>query len=306
MMTLSRTLRPLLTLALGASLVCPAIAQESDLGPTLKKIADSGTIYLGFREAAVPFSYVTVADKEKPQGYSWDVCGRIVKAIEGKIGKEIKVVPVVATANARLMMVKVGMADIECGATTHSLGREKLASFSNTIFVAEVGVLVRASSGLKSANDLAGKRVVTTGGTTADRLVKQTALQRNISIKQLVEPSHVQAMALLERGEADAYVADDAILLGQRANSTTPDQYVFLPNVVSSVEPYGLVLPKDDLAFKKLVDDALVTMMKSGEMATIYDKWFMQPIPPINQVLNHPISDLNKTVFANPNDRPVN
>lgn len=306
MMTFSRTLRPLLTLALGASLACPAIAQEADLGPTLKKISESGTIYLGFREAAVPFSYVTAADKEKPQGYSWDVCSRVVKAIEGKIGKEIKVVPVVATANARLMMVKVGMADIECGATTHSLGREKLASFSNTIFVAEAGVLVRANAGLKSANDLAGKRVVTTGGTTSDRLVKQTALQRNISIKQLIEPSHAESMAMLERGEADAYAADDAILLGQRANSKSPEQYVFLPNVVSNVEPYALVLPKDDMAFKKLVDDALVTMMKSGEMTAIYDKWFLQPIPPINQVLNQPMSDLNKTVFANPNDRPVN
>lgn len=291
----------LLPLLLLASL---AGAQEADLGPTLNRIAEGGTIQLGHGEASIPFSYV-LADKATPAGFSWEICGRVVKAIEAKLGKEIRVVPVVATANARLMMVKVGMADIECGATTHSVGRENQVAFSNTFFVSEVKVMVRADAGIKSFADLAGKRILTTSGTTADRLVKQAAMQRNQTVRQIMGRSHAESMAMLVRGEADAYVADDAILVGERASSANPEHYTLLPESLS-VEPYGLVLPKGDPAFKKLVDGVLVQLMQSGEYETLYNQWFMGPIPPNNAKLDLPMSNLIKAVVANPNDRPVN
>ncbi|MDP3537670.1 MAG: amino acid ABC transporter substrate-binding protein [Azonexus sp.] len=281
-----------------------AQAQEADLGPTLKRIAEAGTIQLGHREAAIPFSYV-LADKATPAGFSWELCGRIVKAVEAKLGKEIRIVPVVATANARLMMVKVGMADIECGATTHTVGRESQVAFSNTFFVSEVKVMVRADSGIKSFTDLAGKRILTTSGSTADRLVKQAAMQRNQTVRQMMGRSHAESMAMLVRGDADAYVGDDAILVGERANSASPESYVLLPESLS-VEPYGLALPKDDPAFKKLVDGVLVQLMQSGEFETLYNQWFMGAIAPTGANLNLPMSNLLKAVVANPNDRPVN
>lgn len=287
-----------------ASVLGTASAQVADLGPTLKRIASEGTIQLGYREAAVPFSYI-LADKQTPAGFSWELCGRVVNAVKEKLGKEIKIVPVVATSTARLMMVKVGMADIECGATTNTVSRQSQAAFSNTFFVSEVKVMVRADSGIKSFADLVGKRILTTNGTSADRLVKMTAIRLSQAVLEVNGRSHEESMAMLVRGDADAYVADDAILLGKRAGATNPEDYVLLPESLS-VEPYGLALPKDDPAFKNLVDDVLVGLMKSGEFETIYNKWFMEPIPPNGARLNLPMTPALKALVESPNDIPAN
>lgn len=287
-----------------ASVLGTANAQDADLGPTLKRIASEGTIQLGYREAALPFSYV-LADKQTPAGFSWELCGRVVNAVKERLGKEIKVVPVVATSTARLMMVKVGMADIECGATTNTVSRQSQAAFSNTFFVSEVKVMVRADSGIKSFADLVGKKILTTNGTSADRLVKMTAIRLSQAVLEVTGRSHEESMAMLVRGDADAYVADDAILLGKRAGAANPEDYVLLPEGLS-VEPYGLALPKDDPVFKKLVDDVLVGLMKSGEFETIYNKWFMEPIPPNGVRLNLPMTPALKALVQNPNDTPAN
>jgi glutamate/aspartate transport system substrate-binding protein len=279
--------------------------EQIALGPTLSRIAESGEIYLAHREAAVPFSYV-LADRVTPAGYSWDVCQRVVKAVEEKLGKPIRVVPVVASAYGRMMQVKVGMADLECGSTTNTIGRQRQVAFSNTFFASEIRILVRAGSGIKSFDDLNGKRIVTTAATTAERMVRQFTTQRGMVVKQISERTNFSSFGRLERGEADAFVNDDAILLGVRANSKTPEGFVLLESAGMSVEPYGLVMRNDDPVFKATVDQALVKLMQSGEIVKIYDKWFNQPIPPNSFTLGMPLSDLNKAVFANPNDRPAN
>lgn len=311
-----QSLRMLRSLLLVAGLVCQlAYAQDVEpakltpeqiaLGPTLSRIAETGEIYLAHREAAVPFSFV-LADRLTPAGYTWDICQHVAKAVEQKLGKSIRVVPVVASAYGRMMQVKVGMADIECGSTTNTVGRQRQVSFSNTIFASEIRILVRADSGIKTIDDLNGKRIVTTAATNAERMVRQFTIQRGMAVKQISERTNFSSFARLERGEADAFVNDDAILLGQRASSKMPENFVLMESTGMSVEPYGLVLRNDDPVFKAMVDQVLVQLMQSGEMEKIYNKWFTQPIPPNNQTLGLPLSDLNKAVFANPNDRPAN
>ena len=301
-----RILPPLLALLLGCSLlVQPAFAQQTNLGPTLSKVAETGLIYLAVREAALPFSYV-LEDRETPAGYSWDICRHVVKAVEAKLGKTIKVVPVVASSSGRMMLVKVGIADIECGATVNTLGHQHQVAFSNTFYVSEVGVMVRASSGVKVADDLNGKRVVTTAGTNGERLVRQLAIQRNMPVGHVFGLNNREAMTLLERGDADAFVNDSAVLLNARANAKNPEDYVLLPRILSVLEPYGLVVRNDDPELKRFVDEVLVQLFKSGEIEQIYDRWFNQPIPPKQHVLKLPLSDVNKASFANPNDKPAN
>lgn len=301
----------LLAAAALAVAALPALAQTApapagDLGPTLSKIDAAGAIYVGHREAAMPFSYVTAGlETHYVYGYAWDICQHVVKAVEERLGKPVRSVPVSVSANARILMVKIGMADLECGATTNSVARQKQVSFSNTFYVAEVKILVRKNSGIRTVADLANKKVVTTSGATADRLIKAAALTNNITMNYLVGRSHAESMGLLQRGEADAYAADDAILAAQRASSPTPSDFVFLDGNLA-VEPYGIMLPKGDAQFKKLVDDTLLGLMQSGELARIYERWFMQPIPPIGGTLDMPMSDLLKAAIANPNDKPVN
>jgi glutamate/aspartate transport system substrate-binding protein len=300
----------LLAAAALAVAAAPAIAQTASapagLGPTLSKIDATGFIYVGHREAAMPFSYVTAGlETHYVYGYAWDVCQHVVKAVEERLGKPVRSVPVSVSANARILMVKIGMADLECGATTNNVARQKQVAFSNTFYVAEVKIMVRGNSGIKTVSDLANKKVVTTSGATADRLIKAAALSNNITMNYLVGRSHAESMGMLQRGEADAYAADDAILAAQRASSPTPADFVFLDGNLS-VEPYGIMLPKGDAQFKKLVDDTLLGLMQSGELARIYERWFMQPIPPTGGTLDMPMSDLLKAAIANPNDRPIN
>lgn len=301
-MKLHQSLSRMLAVTMFATVSFTAGAES--FGPTLDKISERGMVFLGHREAAIPFSFVT-ADNSEPVGFAVDICRHVVKAIEEKLGKKLLIQPVVMSTNSRIMMVKTGMADMECGATTNTVGRAQQVAFSTTYFVSEVRVMVPVALAGKSLKDLANKRVVTTMGTSADRLIKQASMSRGVSIRSLVGRDHNQSMEMLVEGDADVYVADDAILAGMREASESPEKYVILDEGFS-VEPYGLVLPKDDPQFKQLVDEVLVGLMKSGEMEKLYNTWFMGPIPPKNYNLNLPISPLNKAAYANPNDKPVN
>jgi glutamate/aspartate transport system substrate-binding protein len=281
---------------------CSASAES--FGPTLDKISERGIVFLGHRESSVPFSFVT-SGNEEPDGFSVEICRHVIKAIEEKLGKKLVTQPVMMSANSLIMMVKTGMADMECGVTTHTVGRSQQVAFSTTFFVSEVKAMVPVALAGKSLKDMANKRVVTTVGTTADRLIKQASMSRGISLNSLVRHNYARSMEALVEGEADIFVADDAILAGMRSQSDSPEKYVILDEGYS-VEPYGIVLPKGDTQFKKLVDDVLIGLMKSGEIEKIYNAWFMSPIPPKNRNLNYPMSPLNKAAYANPNDRPVN
>ncbi len=293
-------------LAVASPVAAQTPVAQGGMGPTLSRIASSGNLFAAHREVAIPFSYVVEGkDDAAIYGYSWEICGHIAKAVQQRLGRDVRVVPVNVSANSRIMMVKVGMADMECGATTNNVARQKQVAFSNTIYVAEVRLMVRKNSGVKRIADLANKRVVTTLGTTADRLIKQAALANNITIQHLIGRTHSESMEMMIRGEADAYVGDDAILAAVRASSPLRDDLVFLDESLAT-EPYGIMLPLGDVAFKGLVDETIVALMRSGEFARIYDKWFMNPIPPNGANLQMPMSEKLKAAIANPNDRPAN
>ena len=288
----------------------PAAAQaDKDAGPTLVRIARDRIIHLGHREAAKPFSYVIPDPQriagDRYAGYSWEICLKVVDALEKRFGQKIEARPVTMQANTRIMMVKVGIADIECGSTSNSVARQKLVAFSNTFYVADVRIMVRKDNGIRSLGDLNRRRVVTTLGTTADRLIKQQAFARNLSIDYLVGRNHAESMALINEGKADAYIGDDAIIAAQRAGSPLRDKLVFLDDTLAT-EPYGLMLPRDDPQFKRFVDGVLVDLMRSGELARLYDKWFMNPIPPDGINLQMPMSEKLQAAIANPNDKPAN
>ena len=291
-------------LAVATLLAASFTASAESLGPTLDKISERGMVFLGHREASVPFSFVT-SGNDQPDGFSVEICGHVIKAIEEKLGKKLVTQPVVMSANSRIMMVKTGMADMECGVTTNTVGRSQQVEFSTTFFVSEVKALVPVELASKSLKDLANKRVVTGVGSTADRLIKQASMSRGVSLRSFVARSPADAMRMLAEGEVDIFVADDAVLIGQRSTVENPEKFVLLDEGYS-VEPYGLILPKDDPQFKQLVDEVLIGLMKSGQMEKIYNAWFMSPIPPKDRNLNYPLSPLNKAAYANPNDRPVN
>lgn len=288
-----------------AACACLSVqAQEVQSSQTFERVARTGTIFLAYSEGAPPFSYA-LPGQDRPLGYSWDVCLSIVKQIEARIGKSLTVVPVVTGTNSRFLTVKAGMAELECGATTNTVARQKLANFSNTIYVAETRILAKSDLGARGFADLAGKRVATVNGSTAERLVQLAMLQRGLALTLVSTRTQAEAVRMLEAGEVDAIAGVDAALALARANSKLAAQLTLLPESMS-VEPYGLMLPVKDAVFKKFVDETLVGMMKSGELAAIYDKWFVQPIAPWGVSLGLPLSELNKGTFAYPNDRPAN
>ena len=292
------------TLVIAALATTALTASADSLGPTLDRISERGMVFLGHREASVPFSYLPAGQNE-PDGFSVEICRHVIKAIEEKLGKKLAVQPVPMTPNSRILMVKTGMADMECGTTTNTVGRSQQVAFSITFFVSEVKAMVPVALAGKSLKDLANKRVVSATGTTSDRLIKQASMTRNVSVRSLARRNNERAMDALVQGEADIFVADDAILIGLRAQSESPENYVLLDEAYSS-EPYGLILPKDDPQFKQLVDEVLIGLMKSGQIEKIYNAWFMSPIPPNDRNLNYPMSPLNKAAYANPNDKSVN
>lgn len=279
-------------------------AQSADpaLGPTLGRIAARGTVYLGYREAGLPFSYLP-AGQTAPVGYAWEICGRVARAIEARLVQPLKVVPIPVTDNARVMMVKTGIVDLDCGAIGNSFARQKLAGLSLTIYVSEYKVLVRRGGGVERFEQLAGKRIVVLGGSLAERHVRQAALARKIEVELLAAATPAEALAQLARGEAEAYVGEDAVLAAAQGGGD------FLATGLAA-EPLALMMAKDDAPFKKLVDETLAGLMHSGELERIYDRWFMQPIPAIvGQTalrLNLPLSPQLKAAILAPNDRPVN
>jgi len=294
------------SLALGLGLftiACGAAAQEQGaLGPTLDRVVARNAVYVGYREAALPLSY-QIPGQAAPVGYMWEICGHVVKAMQEKVGKAVPLVPVAVTDNARVMMLKTGITDLDCGAAASTVARQKQVGLSYTVYVSELRVLVRQGAGIERFEQLADKRVVILNGGVADRQVKQNALTRNISLQLLQVNTPAEAMALLAKGEVDAYVGDDATLAAQRA--TQKDGYELLVGGLAA-EPYAIMLPKDDAVLKKLVDETLLSLMQSGELARIYDKWFISPIPPANLGLDLPMSTLLKAAIQAPNDKPVN
>ncbi len=287
-----------LATALSASALAPAHAQES---LTLKKIKETGTITLGHRESSIPFSYYD--DKQQVIGYSHEL---MLKAVDGikaelKLAKiDTKLMPV--TSANRITLIQNGTVDIECGSTTNNLDRQKQVAFSTTIFVIGTKLMVKKTAGITDFADLAGKNVVTTAGTTSERLLRKMNEEKKMGMNVISAKDHGESFLTLETGRAVAFMMDDALLFGEMAKAKRAGDWAVV-GTAQSKEAYGCMLRKDDPEFKKVVDAALTKVMTSGEAEKIYAKWFMNPIPPKGLNLNMPLSDEMKALYKAPNDK---
>ncbi|MFA7268969.1 MAG: glutamate/aspartate ABC transporter substrate-binding protein [Sterolibacterium sp.] len=268
---------------------------------TLKKIKDSGTMILGHRESSIPFSYYD--DKQQVIGYSHELMLKVVDAVKSelKLAKlDIKLVPV--TSQNRIPLVQNGTVDIECGSTTNNTERQRQVAFSNSIFIVGTRLMTRKDSGIKDFPDLAGKNVVTTAGTTSERLLRKLNEDKKLNINIISAKDHGESFLTLETGRAVAFMMDDALLYGEMAKAKRPGDWL-VAGTPQSREAYGCMLRKDDPGFKKLVDAAIAKTMTSGEIERIYAKWFMSPVPPKGLNLNFALSDDMKALFKSPNDK---
>ena len=279
----------------------PALAQG--LGPTLQKIKESKTISLGHRESSIPFSYYD--DKQQVVGYSHELMLRVVDAVKKELGLpdlRVKLTPI--TSQNRIPLVQNGTIDLECGSTTNNLERQKQVAFSNTIFVIGTRLLTRKDSGIKDFPDLAGKNVVTTAGTTSERLLRTMNEEKRLQMNVISAKDHGEAFLTLQSGRAVAFMMDDALLAGEMAKARKPGEW-HIVGTPQSREAYGCMMRKDDPRFKKLVDATLAEAMTSGEAEKLYEKWFRSPIPPKGLKLDLPLSDEMKELFRSPNDEAL-
>jgi glutamate/aspartate transport system substrate-binding protein len=272
-------------------------------GDTLKKIKDSGSITQGVRESSGALAF-TLGDG-KYAGFHYDVCARVIADIQKQLAMpriDVKYQPV--TSQNRIPLVQNGTVDLECGSTTNNAARLKDVSFAPTTYVEEVRIAVKANSGITNIAQLKDKTVATTTGTTSVQLLRKHERAAGIDFKEVTGKDHSDSFLLLEGGRADAFVMDGQILAGLISKSKAPSEYRIVGEPLS-VEPIAIMYRKDDPAFKKAVDDSVKNLMSSGEIAKLYDKWFLQPIPPSNTRVGLPLSDATKAAWANPNDKPA-
>src|SRR3954470_22233995 len=285
--------------AAGLALALPVLGQEG----TLKKIKDSGSITIGHRDASVPFSYYD--DKQQPVGYAMDLCMRIVDAVKTdlKMPKLDVKYQLVTSAN-RIPLMANGTIDLECGSTTNNAARQKEVAFTITHYLTANRVVSKKTANLKSEADLKGKTMVSTPGTTNIKQLTDLNTSKNMGMNIIPANGHPEAFQMVETGRAVGFAMDDILLYSLVAQSRTPTEFVVSDWTLSAPEPYGIMLRKDDPAFKKVVDAAMANTYKSGEGQKLYEKWFLQPIPPKGLNLNFPLSAQMKKLFANPTDSP--
>lgn len=278
-------------------------AQAEELTGTLKNIKETGVITLGFRDSSIPFSYLD--DNQKPVGYAMDICYKIVDAVkkELKLDKlEVKLNPV--TSSTRIPLMANGTVDLECGSTTNNAERQKQVWFTNSHFLTASRYVTKKVNKINSIDDLKGKTVVSTAGTTNIKQLTEANLARGLSVNIIPAKDHAEAFLMVESDRAVAFVMDDVLLASFVAGAKSPDDYVISKDAFSKPEPYGIMLRKDDVPFKKVVDAATAALYTSGEGLKIYDKWFTQKIPPKGLNLNLPIGAELKKQFAKPSDSP--
>jgi len=286
-------------LVLGVFAVCLAAAVSAQEG-TLKKIKDSGSITIGHRDASIPFSYYD--DRQQPVGYAMDLCLRIADAVKAELKMpklEIKY-QLVTSAN-RIPLMANGTIDLECGSTTNNLARQEQVWFTITHFVTANRWVSKKSAKIHSLADLKGKTIVSTAGTTNIKQITEINAAQNLGMNIISANGHPEAFQMVETGRAVAFVMDDILLYSLAAQSQRPGDYEISKEALS-VEPYGIMVRKDDKPFKQFVDGVMTKIYKSGQINAIYTKWFQKPIPPKGLNLNIPMSDSMKKVVANPTD----
>ncbi|MCC6869781.1 MAG: amino acid ABC transporter substrate-binding protein [Burkholderiales bacterium] len=312
---MKRIRRGITLLLAGALLAGGAIAQDkagagkaasTPAGPaekppasidTIKRIRDTGTLLLGVRDTSVPFSFVDA--QKQPQGYSVDLCLRVADAIKAelKLPKlEVRFVPV--TSANRITALLEGKIDLECGSTTNTRDRQKQVAFAYTTYIAGIKMLAKKSSNINSLEDVRGKSVVVTKGTTSEKMLKTMNDERVLKVKIIESPDHGESFKAVDDGKAVAFLMDDVLLYGLISKAKKPDDFAVVGKYLS-VEPYAIVMRKDEPAFEKIVNRALIDLFQSGEIRRIYAKWFNTKdlVVPLNPYL--------KEAFTAPNTFPA-
>ena len=289
--------------ALMVAVALAAVATGAQAADTLAKIAASGKITLAYRESSVPFSYLD--GPGKPIGFSVELSNAVVEAVKKKLNKpnlEVALMPV--TSQNRIPLLSNGTIDLECGSTTNNSARAKDVSFAINHFYTGTRLLVKKSSHIKDYADLAKKTVTSTTGTTNALVMRKYNAEKNLDMDIVLAKDHADAFLLVESGRAVAFAMDDILLYGLIANAKNPSEFEVVGEALQ-VEPYACMLAKDDKEFKKLVDDTFIGLMKSGEFEKMYNKWFLQPIPPKNVPLNLPMSQQLRDNIQSPSDKPA-
>jgi glutamate/aspartate transport system substrate-binding protein len=288
--------KQLLTVAL-AALSC--VAAQAD---TIAKVKASGVVTMGVRDSSGALSY-TLGDG-KYAGFHYEICQRIIGNLEKAAGKKLDVKYQSVTSQNRIPLVQNGTVDIECGSTTNNAARQKDVAFVVTTYVEEVRIAVKAASGINSIAQLKDRSVATTTGTTSVQLLRKHERANGIDFKEVFGKDHADSFLLLDSGRADAFVMDGSILAGNIANAKNPAEFRIVGEVLA-VEPIAIMVRKDDAAFKKLADDTVRDLVKNGDMAKLWDKWFLQAIPPKNVKIGLALSESTKNAWANLNDKPA-
>ena len=283
-----------------ALFIAGAMSGTASAQDTLKKIKDSGTITLGHRDTSIPFSYYD--DKQQVVGYAMDICMKVVDAIKANLKMpkiDVKLNPV--TSATRIPLMANGTIDLECGSTTNNLDRQKQVWFATTHFVTANRFVSKKTSNLKTVDDLKGKTVVSTSGTTNIKNATEINVEKKLGMNIIAAKDHAESFLTVESGRAVAFFMDDILLYSLVANSRNPSEWVISADALT-VEPYGIMMRKDDVEFKKVVNGAINALYKSGEINKIYGKWFLKPVPPKGVNLNVPMSAPFKKVVAKPTD----
>jgi glutamate/aspartate transport system substrate-binding protein len=277
-----------------------ALAQPA---PTLDKVKASGAITVAYRESSIPFSYLD--DKGAPTGFGWEICGRIVDEVKKATGRaDLKVETQAVTSANRIPLLQNGTIDIECGSTTNNSDRQKQVAFAINYFYTGTRFLVKTGTPVKSLDDLKGKTVVSTTGTTNYKIIRNLSEEKKLDIDLLGAKDHAESTLMVQSGRAVAFAMDDILLYGLKASALNPAELAVVGEAIQ-VEPYAIMLRRDDPAFKKLVDGTISGLIKSGEFATLYKKWFQSPIPPKGINLNAPMSQELQDNLKNLSDKPA-
>ena len=294
--------KPTFSCAAVAAMLFAFGGQAAAQSDTLKKIKDSGVITMGVRDASGAMSFTLGPNQYT--GFHVDICDHVITDIKKAISRDkIEVRYQLVTPQNRIPLVQNGTVDIECGTTTNNAARQKDVAFAPTLYVEGIRVGVKSTSNITTTAQLAGKSVAATTGSTSVQVLRK--IKRDGSeLNEVLAKDNAEGFLLLESGRAEGYVADGQILATLISKSKDPGQYKLLDQVLS-VEPIAIMIRKDDPAFKKLVDDSVGALAKSGEVARLYDKWFMQPIPPSNSKVGLPANALTKEAWAKPNDKPL-
>ena len=286
-----------------AAAICAGHADAEELSGTLRKIKDTGVINIGYRDSSIPFSYLD--DNQKPVGFAIDICLKIVEAVKRELKLEkltVEFNPV--TSSARIPLLANGTIDLECGSTTNNPERLTQVAFTNTHFLTATRFISKKTSKLNSIEDLKGKTVASTSGTTNIKQLTEANAARNLGINIVPAKEHAESFLMVETDRAAAAVLDDILLASFAAGAKDPAAYVISSDAFSKPEPYGIMLRRGDPAFKKVADDATAALYQSVEGKRLYEKWFMQKIPPKGLNLNVPMGAELKKAFARPTDSP--